>query len=345
MKQIRIKAGRSESSSTVDEHKGWLALWGANIPGKVKVHIWRLIRSGLAVGSELERRRIKAGIFCVACGREETVLHRFWLCPHAQQVWLQVNKQVTCGSPPPEEVRNQSLLSNWMLEWLASVQEAELDITLMTLYQIWLERNDARENKAIECPEAVGRRAVALVEEWQEVHAQVHHVIPKPKERWRPPMQGWVKVNTDGAMVKSSDTGGGGVVVRDHDGRFLAGSCHFFPSLSSPEEAELRACEKGMDLIKRLKLKNVVLELDCAAVVAKLNGVEVDRSSQGLLIEKLKRALREVNGHVIKWARRTANTVAHKLAKEGCGMGCSKTWFLFPPSCIKVGLDMDLSVD
>jgi hypothetical protein len=121
-------------------------------------------------------------------------------------------------------VRNQSLLSNWMLEWLASVQEAELDITLMTLYQIWLERNDARENKAIECPEAVGRRVVALVEEWQEVHAQVHHVIPKPKERWRPPMQGWVKVNTDGAMVKSSDTGGGGVVVRDHDGRFLAGS-------------------------------------------------------------------------------------------------------------------------
>jgi hypothetical protein len=100
----------------------------------------------------------------------------------------------------------------------------------------------------------------------------------------------------------------------------------FFPFA----EAELRVCERGMDLIKRLKLKNVVLELDCAAVVAKLNSVEVDRSSQGLLIEKLKRALREVNGHVIKWARRTANTVAHKLAQEGCGIECSKTWFLFP---------------
>jgi ribonuclease HI len=146
-------------------------------------------------------------------------------------------------------------------------------------------------------------------------------------------------------MVKSSDTGGGGVVVRDHDGRFLAGSCHFFPSLSSPEEAELRACEKGMDLIKRLKLKNVVLELDCAAVVAKLNSVEVDRSSQGLLIEKLKRVLRDVNGHEIKWARRTANTVAHKLAQEGCGIVCNKSWFLFPPSCIKDALDLDLSFD
>ncbi|KAK1651726.1 hypothetical protein QYE76_069531 [Lolium multiflorum] len=158
---------------------------------------------------------------------------------------------------------------------------------------------DARENKAIEGPEAVGRRAVALVEEWQEVHAPSGHKLSPPKERWRPPMAGWVKVNTDGAVVKSADIGGGGVVVRDHDGRFLAGSSHFFPSLSGPEEAELRACERGMELIKRLKLKNVVLELDCAAVVAKLNSVEVDRSSRDLLIEKLKRALREVDGHVV----------------------------------------------
>jgi ribonuclease HI len=208
------------------------------------------------------------------------------VCPHAQQVWLQVKKQVTCGTQPPEEVRNQNTLA------------------------------DARENKTIECPEAVARRAVALVEEWQGVHAQVRHAIPKPKERWLPPMSGWIKINTDGAVAKSADKGSGGVVVRDHDGRFLAGSCHFSPSLSGPEEAELRACERGLELIKRLKLKQVILELDSAAVVAKLNSTEVDRSSHGLLIEKLKRALKEVDGHVIKWARRTANTVAHKLAKE-----------------------------
>jgi hypothetical protein len=98
MKQRKLNAGRSESSSSVDEHKGWLAFWGANILGKVKVHVWRLIRNGLVVGAELQSGRIKAGICCVACGREETTLHRFWLCPHAQQVWLQVAKQV--GAEP-----------------------------------------------------------------------------------------------------------------------------------------------------------------------------------------------------------------------------------------------------
>jgi hypothetical protein len=100
MQQRKLKAGKAESSTLVDEHKGWLALWGANIPGKVKIHIWRQ-------------------------------------------------------------------------------------------------------------------------------------------------------------------------VIRDHDGTLLAGSCHFFPSVDS-EEAELRACEKGLELIKRLKLSKVIVELDSASTVVKV---------------------------------------------------------------------------
>jgi hypothetical protein len=53
MQQRKLYAGMSESSTAVEAHKGCLALWGANIPGKVKVHIWRLMRNGLALGAEL----------------------------------------------------------------------------------------------------------------------------------------------------------------------------------------------------------------------------------------------------------------------------------------------------
>jgi hypothetical protein len=60
---------------------------GADVPGKVKIHVWRLMRNGQALGAKLEQRRIKGGVFCVACERKETVIHHFWQCPHAQQVW------------------------------------------------------------------------------------------------------------------------------------------------------------------------------------------------------------------------------------------------------------------
>jgi hypothetical protein len=50
-----LSNGRAGSSLSCDEHKGWLALWAAEVPGKAKIHTWRLIKNGLAVGSELQR--------------------------------------------------------------------------------------------------------------------------------------------------------------------------------------------------------------------------------------------------------------------------------------------------
>jgi hypothetical protein len=52
-----------------------------------------------------------------------------------------------------------------MLEWLASVKDSEMDITLMILYQVWLARNEARDGKKIEEPDTIVKRAICLLEE------------------------------------------------------------------------------------------------------------------------------------------------------------------------------------
>jgi hypothetical protein len=56
----------------------------------------------------------------------------------------------------------------------------------------------------------------------------------------------------------------------------------------------------------------VIVELDSSTVVPKLNSQEVDRSVHGILKEETKKYLREVDDHVVKWVRRSANGVAHK---------------------------------
>jgi hypothetical protein len=58
----RRRGGAAESSRSCTHHKGWLSLWDANILVKSKVHFWRLIENGLAIGTELAHRRIKDGI-------------------------------------------------------------------------------------------------------------------------------------------------------------------------------------------------------------------------------------------------------------------------------------------
>nr|XP_051220950.1 uncharacterized protein LOC127339093 [Lolium perenne] len=344
MNQKKIQAGGIESSSSVDAHKGWLALWNANIHGKIKVHVWRLMKNGLALGAELHRRRIKGGVVCVACGREETALHRFWHCPHSQQIWDHIRNHTEASvTSPPVDVRTQRDLLNWMLEWLSSVQQPVLEITMMTLYQSWLARNEARDSKKIDDPVSIAKRSIHLLEEWHNVQAPMIAKPPPPKEHWFPPAEGWMKVNVDGAMWTNSEKGGAGVVVRDHDGRFIAGSCHFFPSLLDPEDVELRACQRALVLAKKLKLQKIILETDSSSVVSKLNNEMKDMSMHGPLVEDIKRELREMVDYKVKWARRTANRVAHVLAKEGCGLESCKTWFIIFPDCIGNLLTQDMA--
>ena len=77
MRLSKGATGRPGPSSSVKHHQGWMALWSTNAPNKAKIHMWRIMRNGLAVSAELYRRRIKDGVFGAACGREETLYHRF----------------------------------------------------------------------------------------------------------------------------------------------------------------------------------------------------------------------------------------------------------------------------
>jgi hypothetical protein len=125
-------------------------------------------------------------------------------------------------------------LLNWMLEWFSKVKDKVIELTMMTLYQSWLARNKARDSMQIDDPEVIAKRSVHLLEEWWNVQSPKATRQPKPRDHWTPPAMGWIKINVDEAMAKNSEKGGGGVVARDHDGRFLAGACHFFPSLQDP---------------------------------------------------------------------------------------------------------------
>lgn len=93
---------------------------------------------------------------------------------------------------------------------------------------------------------------------------------------------------TDSAAAKNSEKGGGGVVIRDQDGRFLAGAFHFFPCLSGPEESELKASLRGMSLVQELGLTKVVMETDSLSVVSKWTRELKDRSVHGPVVERIK---------------------------------------------------------
>ncbi|KAM0862252.1 hypothetical protein ACQ4PT_045377 [Festuca glaucescens] len=156
------------------------------------------------------------------------------------------------------------------------------------------------------------------MEEWQRLKSDLTPRYSVPMVHWRPPEEGWHKVNTDGSFSRDSGWGGGGAVLRDHHGEFSAGACHFFPLASDPERTELLACRRGVQLAQQMGVSKLVLKSDFLNAVTKLRSQDVDRSVHGPLVEEVKEMLGTFDDHAIKHIRRTGNEVAHRFAKDGC---------------------------
>ncbi|KAG2600613.1 hypothetical protein PVAP13_5KG514700 [Panicum virgatum] len=57
-----------------------------------------------------------------------------------------------------------------------------------------------------------------MVESLVCLSAKSDRSFARPKEKWRPPIDGRVKVNTGGAFVEGARHGSGASVIRDHRG-------------------------------------------------------------------------------------------------------------------------------
>jgi ribonuclease HI len=216
------------------------------------------------------------------------------------------------------------------------MNEKELAFSIMLLYQMWLARNEARDQAhiAFAYPNDLVRRSLILVEEWAALKPSAVQPPLMHIDQWQAPDEGWIKLNSDGAFSTEQGSGGSGVILRDHHGGFVAGACHFFPSVPDLERVELLACKQALRLAGDKGIDKVVPDSDCLGAVAKLNSKEIDRSSHGPLVEEIKLLLSRFTVHYVRHVRRTCNGVAHSLAKVGCVNKVCEVWLDHPPDQI-----------
>lgn len=172
--------------------------------------MWRMIRNGLAVGAELHRRQIKPGVFCVACGREESILRRFWTCQHSTLFGclLRSEKGVTVVAPPIT-METQGALTRWLLEWFAGAADDKKEEMIQATYGLWLARNEARDGKRIAPPHEIMEYVMFHMQEWRNVHLPKERpTVSRQAQRWVAP-EGWIKLNSDGVVAEFGGKGGG----------------------------------------------------------------------------------------------------------------------------------------
>ena len=181
-------------------------------------------------------------------------------------------------------------------------------------------------------------RINGLVEEVSKVkgnEVRKENIRQRPTEVWKPLASGWVKINCDGAfLMKNSgkwvENAGIGVVIRDEEGKVIAGESRRI-LVKSGEEAEAEAVKEGMILVERCGMKKVIVETDSEIVYKEIKGV-ADKGNWRIYpyVKDIQGRRNRFEGFECVWSSRKANQTVDWVAKQVRKGMCVLNWVSLP---------------
>ncbi|KAL0429893.1 UNVERIFIED_CONTAM: putative mitochondrial protein [Sesamum radiatum] len=133
---------------------------------------------------------------------------------------------------------------------------------------------------------------------------------------WRPPEQGFVKINYDVALFFDTGDFGIGIIARDHNGNCLAWLSQRLHRIISPEIGEAWVARAAVELGCRSNWDKIVIEGDCANLVKQLVTHEGHDSSTEVIIRDIFALCPRFRSSSFSLVRRQGNCVAHSIARS-----------------------------
>ncbi|KAF8740822.1 hypothetical protein HU200_013702 [Digitaria exilis] len=285
--------------------------------------IWGLVWNGLKLCREaLPTRRAKfirkmeTSALCTLCDREaETGFHATVACPQAKCL----RKAMREHWHLPEERLFEYTGPVWLLLLLDICSEEQRDLVKLLLWKAWAVHNNITHQSG----------PLSILE---SVHSLLALQAPLSLSRfgdgqvsgWKPPPQGYYKVNVDGSYVAQIGEAGVGVIIRDSLGGVILTAWRVVFRCSGAVEAEARACVEGLRLAAQWAQGPVILESDCARIVGTLQKKEDSWS--------------------IVQVKRECNSVANNLAHLARRNVHSAVWLGQAPACATVLIKSDCNL-
>lgn len=149
--------------------------------------------------------------------------------------------------------------------------------------------------------------------------------------KWSKPPEGFLKLNVDASIDSTNGKMGFGCVIRDEHGKFVAARGIQWNGVFSPREAEATAIREALSWIKSLSLDKVYIETDSLQVVNSLNSF-LGESSFHVILNDIKNVLCDFSHVFLSFVKRSANGVAHAIARQAVSStGCSEWLSVSPP--------------
>ncbi|KAL0006476.1 hypothetical protein SO802_014037 [Lithocarpus litseifolius] len=151
--------------------------------------------------------------------------------------------------------------------------------------------------------------------------AQEHLLVRAPnglaqqQNHWKTPSGLAYKINVDAAVFNELNASGFGVVVRNDKGEVLAALAARGTFVQDSEEAEVLACRRAVEFAIEAGFMEIILEGDNINVMKAIMDPGTNCSRLGYVYDDIRCVGRSFRAFSVSHVRRTANFVAHSLAK------------------------------
>lgn len=237
----------------------------------------------------------------------------------------------------------------WMGMVYTSESPSKCAEAITLCWAIWRARNDLVWNQKYTMVKRVVAAAKQYFTQWKIAQCRSTTALLQPQIEgdgvsvWVKPLPNIVKFSVDAAVFE--DRGGVGfrMIARDSDGLLVEAKALLYPHLVIPFLAEAMAIKEALSWIDRTQWPQVISESDYLVVVQAIRSKTPMISHFGLIIEDCRSLMQRLHKVSLYFDKRSANMVAHQLARESYDYSGRTFDRSYVPVNIQNCIEMDLS--
>ncbi|PPE00461.1 hypothetical protein GOBAR_DD02511 [Gossypium barbadense] len=160
------------------------------------------------------------------------------------------------------------------------------------------------------------------------------------KEIWRPPDDGFIKINFDASFVQDKGLAITAVLARNHKGEVVGAETYLLNDVADPFVAEARA-SSVMVFAHTMGFQRLVVEGDALSVIKNISNGEAGKSIIRPIIYHIQQLARIFEEITYTFVPREGNEAAHVLAIEGRRKGDCRNWASDVPDLVLTAVRKD----
>uniref|UniRef100_A0A803QB69 RNase H type-1 domain-containing protein n=1 Tax=Cannabis sativa TaxID=3483 RepID=A0A803QB69_CANSA len=292
----------------------WRSLWQLKVPPKVKNFLWRACTNCLPTCFQLSLRKVPIEVTCPIChGETETILHILVDCPFSYNCWS--------TAAIPRVASTATSFAGWFDDGLKLWTKEDRTGAAMLCWSIWNNRNNSVWNSKQSSVEEVVSIASLNFVSWNNAQNQ-SHISPSGHgqqgryiEHWTRPIDPYIKVNVDGAIFSNEECFGFGMVARTASGSVIEAVQIRKIGNWSPLLVEAMGLKEALSWIKQKDWHSVIVESDCLTLINDVKSTKTLVSPYGFVLQDCRGLLTSLVDVDCKFVKRSANSLAHALAR------------------------------